>query len=322
MSMLAPALAALLAVISAAPVFAQSYPAKTIKVIVPFPPGGPADTFGRVIGEKVSADVGQRVIIENRAGAGGVTGSALVAKAEPDGYTIGISTAGALAISVSLQEKMPYHPLTDLTLLTQAVSVPELLVVAPTVPAKTLAELVALAKAQPGKLNFASTGLGSMPHLAGELFKIAAGIDIVHVPYAGAAPATNDVLGGHVQMLFADVPVLLGNVQSGKLKALAVGSKARIATLPEVPTTAEQGLPAVEADNWYGMFAPPGLPAAVETKLLAMLVSAIKSQEVTAKLAAQGAITVGNAREDFRAYVKAEIAKWDKVIKTAGIKAN
>ena len=301
--------------------YAQDYPAKTIKLIVPFPAGGPADTFGRVIGERLAASIGQPVVIENRSGAGGVTGVAAIAKAEPDGYTIGIGSSGTLAINVGLQEKMPYDPLKDLALLTQAVSVPELLVIGAQVPAKTLGELVALAKAQPGKLNFASTGLGSMPHLAAELFKVTAAIDIVHVPYAGAAPAVNDLLGGHVQMLFADVPVLLGSVQSGQLRAVAIGSKARIPILPDVPTTAEQGLPQVEADNWYGIVAPAAMPPAVTAKLQTLLVQAIQAPEVRDKLAAQGAFTVGNSSEAFQAYVKAEIGKWEKVIKAAGIKA-
>ena len=299
---------------------AQDYPTKTIKLVVPFPAGGPADTFGRVIAEKLASLAGQPVIVENRAGAGGVSGVAVVAKSEPDGHTIGIASSGALAISVSLQDAMQYDPLKDLKLLTQAVSVPELLVVGKAVPATTLGELVALAKSQPGKMNYASTGLGSMPHMAAELFKIGAAIDVVHVPYAGAAPAVNDLLGGHVQMMFADVPVLLGSVQSGNLKAVAIGSAARIPTLPDVKTTGEQGLPEVLADNWYGMVAPVATPAAIATKLQGLLVQALKSTDVKAKLAEQGAFTVGNSSAEFEAYVKGEITKWAAVVKTANIK--
>ena len=301
---------------------AQDYPSKTIKVIVPFPAGGPADTIGRVFSEKLSLLVGQPVVIENRSGAGGVTGIAAVAKSDADGYTLGVATSGTLAMNVVLQSKMPYDPLKDLTLVTQAASVPELLVIGPQVPAKSLGELVALAKAQPGKINFASTGLGSMPHMAAELFKITAGIDIVHVPYAGAAPAVNDMLGGHVQMLFADVPVLLGSVLAGKLTALAVGSTKRVAVLPDVPTTAEAGMPQVEADNWYGIVAPAAMPPAIAAKLTSAAISALKSADVTDKLGKQGVIVVGSTTEEFTAYVKGETERWGKVVKAAGIKLN
>ena len=306
----------------AGPAFAQApdFPAKTMKLVVPFPAGGPADIFGRVIAGKLASLAGQTVVVENRAGAGGVSGVAVVAKSEPDGHTIGIASSGALAISVSLQDAMPFDPLRDLKLLTQAVSVPELLVVGEAVPAKTLAEFIALAKAQPGKLNYASTGIGSMPHMAAELFKLSAGVDIVHVPYPGAAPAVNDVLGGHVQMLFADVPVLLGSVQSGKLKALAVGTAARIPTLPAVPTTGELGLPEVLADNWYGMVAPSAITPAVAARLQSLLTQVLNAPEVKAKLVEQGAFTVGNSSAEFEAYVRVETAKWAKVVKAANIK--
>lgn len=299
---------------------AQDYPSKPLKLVVPFPAGGPADTIGRIYAEKLSALLGQPVVIENRAGAGGVTGIAAVAKSDPDGHTLGIATSGTLAMNVVLQDKLPYHPLKDLTLVTQAASVPELLVVGTQVPAKSVAELVALAKAQPGKINFASTGLGSMPHLAAELFKITAKIDIVHVPYAGAAPAVNDMLGGHVQMLFADVPVLLGSVTSGKLRALAVGSTKRVAVLPDVPTMIESGMPQVEADNWYGIVAPANMPTAVAAKLHSNSVAALKSEEVTEKLGKQGVLTVGSTTAAFTQYVKGEIDRWGGVVASAGIK--
>lgn len=299
---------------------AQTYPAKPLKLVVPFPAGGPADLIGRTYAEKLSALIGQPVVIENRSGAGGTTGIAAVAKADPDGYTLGIATSGTLAMNVVLQDKLPYHPLKDLTLVTQAASVPELLVVAPQVQARSLAELVALAKAQPGKISFASTGLGSMPHLAMELLKITAKVDMVHVPYAGAAPAVNDMLGGHVQALFADVPVLLGNVQAGKLRALVVGSQKRIAVLPDVPTTTEAGLPQVQADNWYGIVAPGNLPSAVASRLQSTSIEAVRSPEVTDKLGKLGVITVGSTTADFTAYVKGEIDRWGGVVKAAGIK--
>jgi tripartite-type tricarboxylate transporter receptor subunit TctC len=304
----------------AMPVAAQEFPTRTIKLIVPFPAGGPADTFGRVLADKMGALLGQTVVIENRAGAGGLTGTASVAKAEPDGYTIGIAASSALAINVNLRESMPFQPLRDFRLLTQVVSVPEILVVGESVQAKTLAELVALAKAQPGKLVFASTGLGGMPHLATELLKITAGIELVHVPYTGASPAVNDLLGGHVQMMFADIPVLLGAVQSGKLRALAIGSRTRSPSLPDLPTTAELGMPQVEADNWYGLVVAATTPEAVATKLRGAAVEALHSAEVKEKYLSQGAIAVGNSSEEFAAYVKSETERWGKVIHTAGIK--
>jgi tripartite-type tricarboxylate transporter receptor subunit TctC len=299
---------------------AQDYPTRTIKLVVPFPAGGPADTFGRVLGDKMGALLGQTVVIENRAGAGGLTGTASVAKADPDGYTIGIAASSALAINVNLREHMPFRPLEDFRLLTQIVSVPEILVVGENVPATSLAELIALAKAQPGKLVFASTGLGGMPHLATELLKITAGIELVHVPYTGAAPAVNDLLGGHVQMMFADVPVLLGAVQSGKLRALAIGSRARSPSVPSVPTTAELGMPQVEADNWYGLVVAAATPAPIAAKLHAAAVEALHSAEVKEKYLSQGAIAVGNSNEEFAAYVKSETERWGKVISAAGIK--
>ena len=199
---------------------AQEFPNRPIKFIVPFPAGGPADTISRIVTEKMSSILGQPIVIETRAGAGGMIGIASVAKSDPNGYTIAIAPSSQLAMNVNLRDDMPFHPLKDLALITQIVSVPEILVVNEKVPAKTLAELVALAKAEPGKLVYASTGHGGMPHMAMELFRLTAGIQLVHTPYTGAAPAVNDLLGGHVQMMFADVPVLLGNIQAGKLRAL------------------------------------------------------------------------------------------------------
>jgi tripartite-type tricarboxylate transporter receptor subunit TctC len=299
---------------------AEEFPNRPIKFIVPFPAGGPADTISRILTEKMATLLGQTMVIENRAGAGGLTGVASVAKSEPDGYTIAIAPSSGLAMNVNLRENMPFHPLKDLALITQIVSVPEILVVNEKVPVNSLAELVAMAKAQPGKLVFASTGLGGMPHMAMELLKLTAQIDLVHVPYTGAAPAVNDLLGGHVQLMFADVPVLLGSIQSGKLRALAIGSKARIASLPSVPTTAELGMPQVEADNWYGLVAPIATPPPVIAKLYSAAAEALQSTEVKEKLAAQGAIAVGNPSAEFASYVRSEIERWGKVIAATGIK--
>src|SRR4029453_10608297 len=260
------------------------------------------------------------MLIENRAGAGGLTGVAAVAKAEPDGYTIAIAPSSGLAMNVNLRENMPFHPLKDLALITQIVSVPEILVVNEKVPVTSLAELVSLAKSQPGKMVFASTGLGGMPHLAMELLKLTAEIDLVHVPYTGAAPAVNDLLGGHVQMMFADVPVLLGSIQAGKLRALAIGSKTRLASLPTVPTTAELGMPQVEADNWYGLVAPIATPEAIISKIHAAAAQALHSGQVTGKLAAPGGVAVGNPSAEFSGYVRSEIERWGRVIAATGLK--
>jgi tripartite-type tricarboxylate transporter receptor subunit TctC len=299
---------------------AQEFPNHPIKFIVPFPAGGPADTISRIVTEKMSSILGQPIVIEVRAGAGGMIGIASVAKSDPNGYTIAIAPSSQLAMNVNLRNDMPFHPLKDLALITQIVSVPEILVVNEKVPAKTLAELVALAKAEPGKLVYASTGHGGMPHMATELFRLTAGIQLVHAPYAGAAPAVNDLLGGHVQMMFADVPVLLGNIQAGKLRALAIGSRTRIANLPNVATTAELGMPQVEADNWYGLVAPAATPQPVLAKLQSAAAEALRSAEVKDKLAAQSVIAVGNSSAEFSAYVKNEIERWGKVIAASGIK--
>jgi tripartite-type tricarboxylate transporter receptor subunit TctC len=311
------------AILALAPTMAaaQDFPSRPIKLVVPFPAGGPNDIIARVVGQRMAELLGQPVLIDNRAGAGGMLGTDAVAKAAPDGYTIAITSAGALAISASLQEKMPYDPVRDLKAITLVAKVPELLVVATGVPANNLQELVALAKAKPGQLNFGSSGPGSMPHLAGELFKLTAGIDIVHVPYRGAAPAVNDLLGQQVQMVFLDLPVLLPHVQSGKVRPIALGGRTRVPILKDVPTTADAGMPQVEAENWYGMVAPAATPPAVVARLHKAAVEAMRSPEVQDKLAAQGAILVGDTPEEFAAYIRAEIDKWGRVVKSAGVKA-
>src|SRR5882757_3396761 len=266
--MKAPAtlLTGLFVLLSPALASAQEFPDKPIKLIVPFPAGGPNDVIARVIGQRMSELLKQPVIIDNRGGAGGVLGTDVLAKATPDGYTIAISSAGALAISPSL-DKVAYDTLKDLQPVTLVAKVPEMLVVATSVPATNMKELVELARAQPGKLNFASSGPGSLPHLAGELLKLTAKIDIVHVPYRGAAPAVNDLLGQQVQMAFLDLPVLLPHIKAGALRAIAIGAPERAPTAMEVPTTAEVGMPDLRIENWYGMVAPAGTPANIVATL-------------------------------------------------------
>lgn len=306
------------ALLSPALAVAQDFPNKAIKLIVPFPAGGPNDIIARLVGKRMGEILKQPVVIENRAGQGGVVGTDVVAKSAPDGYTIAISSAGALAISPSM-EKVAYDTLKDLQPITLVAKVPEMLVVATSVPANNMKELIALAKSQPGKLNFASSGNGSLPHLAGELFKLQAKIDIVHVPYRGAAPAVNDLLGQQVQMVFLDLPVLLAQVQAGKLRAIAVGAPERVKTAPNVPTTAEEGLPNLQTENWYGMVGPANLPAPILAALNKAAVEATKDPEVVAKLADQGATMVGDTPEHFRDYIASEIKKWAEVIKDAGV---
>jgi tripartite-type tricarboxylate transporter receptor subunit TctC len=297
---------------------AQSFPDHPIRLIVPFPAGGPNDIIARVIGQRMQELLKQPVLIDNRGGQGGVLGTDAVAKAKPDGYTIAISSAGALAISPSM-EKVAYDSQKDLQAITLVATIPEMLVVASNVPAKDMNELIALAKAQPGKLNFASSGPGSLPHLAGELLKLTAKIDIVHVPYRGAAPAVNDMLGQQVQMVFLDLPIILPQIEAGKLKPIAIGSPERAPTAKDVPTTAEAGMPDLRIENWYGMVAPAGTPTPIIAILNKCAVEAMHDPQVKEKLALQGATLIGDSPEHFHEFIGTETAKWAKVIKEAGL---
>jgi tripartite-type tricarboxylate transporter receptor subunit TctC len=312
------ALVTTLSLLLPASVAAQDFPNKPIRLIVPFPPGGPNDIIARVIGQRMSELLKQPVLIDNRGGQGGAFGTDAVAKAKPDGYTIAISSAGALAISPSM-EKVGYDTLKDLQPITLIATVPEMLVVATNVPASNMAELVALAKARPGKLNFASSGPGSLPHLAGELLKLTARIDIVHVPYRGAAPAINDLLGQQVQMTFLDLPVILPQIRAGALRGIAIGSPQRAATAMEVPTTAEAGMADLRIENWYGMVAPAGTPTAVVAALNSTAIEAMRDPAVQEKLAVQGLTLIGDTPEHFRNFIDTETRKWAAVIKDAGI---
>jgi tripartite-type tricarboxylate transporter receptor subunit TctC len=299
---------------------AQDFPNKPIRLIVPFPPGGPNDIIARVVGQRMSELIKQPVVIENRGGQGGVLGTDAVAKAAPDGYTIGIVSASSLVINPTM-EKVPYDVARDFAPVTLVTTVPEMLVVASNVAAKDMGELVALARGQPGKLNFASAGVGGLPHLAGELFKLTAGIDIVHVPYRGAAPAINDLLGQQVQMAFLDLPVILPHIKAGTLRPIALGAPKRAPTSPEVPTTAEVGMPDLLIENWYGMIAPGGTPANIVNFINRAANEAMSDPQVAQKLADQGLTVAGDTPEHFRDYIGAESQKWAKVIKNAGIAA-
>jgi tripartite-type tricarboxylate transporter receptor subunit TctC len=297
---------------------AQDFPNKPIKLIVPFPPGGPNDIIARLVGQRMSEIVKQPVVIDNRGGQAGVLGTDAIAKAAADGYTIGIVSASALVINPTL-EKMPYDVAKDFAPVTLVTTVPEMLVVASNVPAKDMAELVALAKAQPGKLNFASAGVGGLPHLAGELFKLTAKIDVVHVPYRGAAPAINDLLGQQVQMAFLDLPVLLPHIKAGSLRPIALGAPKRAPTSPDVPTTAEVGMPDLLIENWYGMIAPAGTSEAIITALNRIANEAMNDPQVKQKLADQGLTVAGDTPAHFREYIAAETQKWARVLKAAGL---
>ena len=297
---------------------AQDFPNHPIRLIVPFPPGGPNDIIARTIGQRMSEILKQPIVVDNRGGQGGVLGTDMIAKSAPDGYTIGIVSAGALAISPSM-EKVAYDTLKDLQPITLVAKVPEMLVVATSVPANNMKELVALAKAQPNKLNFASSGPGSLPHLAGELFKLTAKIDITHVPYRGAAPAVNDLLGQQVQMVFLDLPILLPQIKAGKLKPIAVGAPQRVPSAPDVPTTTEVGMPNLQTENWYGMVAAAHTPAPIVAALNKATVEAMKDPAVVSKLSSQGANLIGDTPEQFGAFIASETKKWAKVIKDAGV---
>jgi tripartite-type tricarboxylate transporter receptor subunit TctC len=295
---------------------AEDFPSRQIRLIVPFPPGGPNDIIARLVGQRMSELIKQPVVIDNRAGQAGVLGTDTVAKANPDGYTIGIVSASALVISPTM-ESVPYDVGKDLAPVTLVTTVPEMLVVAGNVPAKNMTELVALAKAQPGKLNFASAGVGGLPHLAGELFKLTAGIDIVHVPYRGAAPAINDLLGQQVQMTFLDLPVLLPHLKAGTLHPIALGAPERSPTAPDVPTTAEVGMPDLLVQNWYGMVAPGATPANIVAELSRIANEAMNYPSVKERLADQGLTVAGDTPEQFRQFIGAETKKYAYIIKSA-----
>jgi tripartite-type tricarboxylate transporter receptor subunit TctC len=298
--------------------WAEDFPIKPIRLIVPFPPGGPNDIIARVLGQRMSEILKQPIVIDNRGGQAGVLGTDAVAKAAPDGYTIGIVSASALVISPTM-EKVAYDVTKDFAAVTLVATVPEMLVVATDVPAKNMTELVALAKAEPGKLNFASAGTGGLPHLAGELFKLTAKVDIVHVPYRGAAPAINDLLGQQIQMSFLDLPVILPHIKAGSLRGIALGAKERAPTAPDIPTTAEAGMPDLLIQNWYGMIAPAATPPAVIATLNRVANQAMADPSVKGKMADQGLTLSGDTPEHFRSFIDAETMRWAKVIKESGV---
>jgi len=301
---------------------AQTWPAKPIKWIVPFAPGGTTDILARTIGEKLTVALGQPVIVENKPGAGGGVGAEFTAKAPPDGYTIMGGTISTHAINASLYKSLPYDPVKDFVPITLIVRLPNLHVINPDIPAKNVAELITLLKANPGKYSFASSGNGTSQHLSGELFKSMAGVDMQHIPYKGSPPALQDVVGGQVAMTFDNITTAWPLAKGGKLRALAVTTAKRSAVAPDVPTLSESGLAGYEIGSWQGVFAPAGTPPAIVKRLNAEIVKIINMPDVKEKLIGLGAEPVGNTSEEFAALVKTEVVKWAEVVKKSGAKVD
>ncbi len=300
--------------------FAQDYPQRTVRLVIPFPPGGATDGLARIVGQGLTASWGQQIVVDNRPGAGGNIGANIVAKAPADGYTlfmVGLSHAA----NISLYRKLDYHPLRDFTPITQVVSIDTFLAVHPSLPVRSVKDLVALARAKPGSLNYASGGNGSSPHMAMELFRSLARVDIVHVPYKG----TESVIGllrGETGMIFENLISIGAQIKSGKLRAIASGSPKRSAALPDIPTVAESGVPGYAVSLWFGMLGPAGLPKPVVDRAWRDTAALLKTADVRDRFAALGADPIGNTPEEFTAFIKAEIAKWEKVIRSAGIQVD
>jgi tripartite-type tricarboxylate transporter receptor subunit TctC len=299
---------------------AQEFPSRVIRMVVAFPAGGPTDFVARLLADKLKGLLGQNVIIENKPGANGAIGADYVAKGEPDGHLVFLTTVGAVAITPHLVAKVPYDSRKDFAPVTLVVRNTTILVVKPDAPVDSAKALAALAKEKPGAIPFASTGSGSMPHLALELYQAAAGVKFLHVPYRGAAPALTDLLGGQVQALFADAPVLLAHIRGGKLKPLGAASATRNAALPDMPTLAEQGFADTSADNWYGLLAPARTPPAVVAKLHDAVVGALDAPDVREKLVASGAIPAPTSSAEFGALLSDELARWGRVVREKNIK--
>ena len=297
---------------------AQTYPSKPIRLVVPFTPGGSTDILARVIGMKLTEAWGKQVVIDNRPGAGGNIGVDLVAKSLPDGYTLVMGHIGTFGVNPTLYPKLPYDSIRDFQPITLVALVPNMLSVNPSLPVKSVKELIALAKAKPGTINFGSGGNGSAAHLAGEYFKLMTKTEITHIPYRGTSPAVTDLIAGQIQMIITGVPPTLNFVKTGKLRALAVATSKRLALLPDLPTIAEAGVPGYEATQWYGVLAPAGTPRPIVDKLNAEMAKAIKGPDVREKLAADAAEPVGNSPEEFGAFIKKEIARWAPVVKASG----
>jgi len=301
---------------------AQAYPAKPIRWISPWPAGGANDIFSRAIGQRIGESLGQQVLVDNRPGAAGTIGSDIAAKAPADGYTLVMGSSPTHAIAPALYPALPYDPLRDFSAVTLVGSVPNVLVLHPSVPAKTVKEFIAVAKARPGKLNFASTGNGTSQHLSAELFKFMAGLDMVHIPYKGTAPALTELVAGQVDLAFENMPALIPHIQAGRLRALAVTTTKRSAVMPELPTIAEAALPGYDASVWFGVFAPAGTPRPVIDRLHGEILKALQTQDLKSRMIAMGTDVSGMGPDDFSAYVRKEIPKWANLVKAAGVKVS
>lgn len=300
---------------------AQAFPSRPMHLVVPFPPGAGTDAFARLIAVKLSESLGQPVVVDNKAGAGATVGTDFVAKAAPDGYTLLLSTASH-GINPAVFSKLPYDTLRDFATITQVANLPIVLVVHPSVPANSLKELVTLAKAKPGALNMGSAGNGTVFHLAGELLKSVAGIDMVHVPFKGGGPALQALIGGQVDVLFETTLTVQPQIKAGKMRALAIGGALRSSVMPEVPTIAESGYPGFDAQNWYGVYAPARTPPEIVARLNQEIVKVLRLPDVRERFAALGAEIVANTSEQHLAFLKAEMAKWDKIAKATNTKVD
>jgi tripartite-type tricarboxylate transporter receptor subunit TctC len=314
----------LLALLCALPLVAaaQAYPSKPIRFVVPYPAGGPLDTVARLLGQKVSESVKQPVIVENKAGAGGNIGADAVAKSPADGYTILMGAVATHAINPTLYAHIPYDPVRDFIPVTQVASTPNVLVVNPSVPAANVKEFIAYAKANPGKLNFGSGSTGSAGHLAGELFKAQAGVEMTHVPYKGAAPAMNDLIGGQIQLMFDNLASALGQVRAGRVRALAVTTAKRTSLAPDLPTIAESGLPGFDINTWFGIFVPANTPREIVDRLHDEFARALGATDVREKMLALGAEPAGSRPDEFASYIRGEAEKYARVIKASGARAD
>jgi len=310
----------LLAVAAMGSAAAQPYPSRPVHLVVTYPPGGITDVLARTIAQRISIDWGQQMVVDNRAGASGNIGMAFAAKAAPDGYTIVFGNASTHAINGALFKDLPFDPIRDFEPVTMVASVSNVLLVGPDFPARTLAELIALAKAKPGELTFASNSPGSSNHLTGELLKTMAGIDMLHVPYKSSSNAVIDLIGGRIAMMFDNLTTAMPFIRQGRLRALAVTSEKRVAPLPDVPTMIESGLPGFVVTPWWGIFAPAGTPKPVIAKLHHDIVAVLRSKEVRDLFNAQATDVVGNTPEEFALFVKGESARWAQVVKTSGAK--
>ena len=321
MKTVAPFALGLILLLLSAVVAAQTYPNKSVRFIVPYTPGGAADILARAVGAKLTDAWGQSVVIENRAGAGTNLGSEIAAKSPNDGYVLFMPTI-ANAINATLYPKLNYDPVKDFAYVTNIAKVPGIVVVHPSVPAKNVRELIALAKARPNELRHGSTGSGSPHHLAAELFKTMAGVKMIHIPYKGASPALVDVVAGHIEVYFGAMVSVLPHVKNGRLRPLGVTSMKRTAAAPEIPTLDEQGLKGFETGSWFGVALPAGAPREIIAKQHAEVVRIIKLPEVTERIASEGAEFIGNSPDEYTAFVKDEIAKWGKVVKMSGAKVD